>query len=82
MGFNGVVVTDSLEMEAVRQQYGDANGAVRAVKAGVDIVLMPNDLGTAYNAVLNAVKSGEITQERLDESVRRILNLKRKYGII
>ena len=82
MGFSGVVVTDSLEMEAVRQQYGDANGAVRAVKAGVDIVLMPNDLGTAYNAVLNAVKSGEISQERLNESVRRILNLKRKYGII
>ena len=82
MGFGGVVVTDSLEMEALRRQYGDAKSAVMAVKAGVDIVLMPNDLGTAYNAVLNAVKSGEITQERLDESVRRILNLKRKYGII
>ncbi len=82
MGFSGVVVTDSLEMEALRQQYGDAKSAVMAIKAGVDIVLMPNDLGTAYNAVLNAVKSGEITQERLDESVRRILNLKRKYGII
>ena len=82
MGFSGVVITDSLEMEALRKQYGDAKSTVMAVKAGADIVLMPNDLGTAYNAVLNAVKSGEITQERLDESVRRILNLKRKYGII
>ena len=82
MGFDGVVITDSLEMEALRKQYGDAKSSVLAVKAGADILLMPEDIGVAYNAVLSAVKSGEITQERLDESVRRILNLKRKYGII
>ncbi len=82
MGFDGVVITDSLKMEAVRQKYGDAKSSVLAVKAGVDILFMPEDIGTAYNAVLNAVKSGEISQERLDESVRRILDLKRKYGII
>lgn len=82
LGFEGVIITDSLEMKAITSLYGSDKSAVMAIKAGADIVLMPEDLGKAYNGVLSAVKSGEISQQRLDESVLRILNLKQKYGII
>lgn len=82
LGFKGVISTDALNMEGVRTKYGDAEVAVRAVLAGADLLLMPPDLGKAYHAVLGAVKSGRITEERLDESVTRLLELRRARGFL
>ncbi|MGH8793759.1 MAG: glycoside hydrolase family 3 N-terminal domain-containing protein, partial [Stackebrandtia sp.] len=82
LGYDGVVVTDSLRMEGVRQMYPDEEIPVRALQAGVDLMLMPFDIDVAYNAVLDAVASGELTEERIDESVTRILRLKFDRGIV
>lgn len=82
LGYDGVVVTDSLGMEGVRTKYGDDRVPVLALKAGVDQLLNPPDLGVAWNAVLNAVRGGELTEARLDESILRVLRLKAKHGLL
>lgn len=82
LGFDGVVVTDALNMQGVRNKYPDDRVPVLALKAGADVLLMPPDLGVAYNAVIAAVRSGELTEARIDASVRRILKLKAKRGIV
>jgi len=82
LGFKGVIITDSLAMQGVRDKYGDAEVAVRAVLAGVDNLLMAPDMDKAYNGVLAAVASGRISEKRLNESVARILLLKLKQGIL
>ena len=79
MGFTGVIITDALEMKAMTDHYGNDEIVVNAVKAGVDILLMPADIDAAINALSDAVESGDITEERIDESVARILTLKEKY---
>ncbi|MGW0120246.1 glycoside hydrolase family 3 protein [Streptomyces sp. NPDC003327] len=81
LGYDGVVVTDSLGMEGVRTKYGDDRVPVLALKAGVDQLLNPPKLDVAWNAVLAAVKGGELTEARLDESILRILRLKAKLGL-
>ncbi|MEU6985431.1 glycoside hydrolase family 3 protein [Streptomyces sp. NPDC046324] len=81
LGYDGVVVTDSLGMEGVRTKYGDDRVPVLALKAGVDQLLNPPKLDLAWNAVLQAVKDGELTEARLDESILRILRLKAKLGL-
>ncbi|WP_030241179.1 glycoside hydrolase family 3 protein [Streptomyces sp. NRRL S-455] len=81
LGYDGVVVTDSLGMEGVRTKYGDDRVPVLALKAGVDQLLNPPDLDLAWNAVLTAVRNGELTEARLDESVLRILRLKTRLGL-
>ena len=81
LGYDGVVVTDSLGMAGVRQKYGDDRVPVLAIKAGVDQLLNPPDLAVAWNAVLDAVKGGEISEERIDESILRILELKWRRGL-
>lgn len=82
LGYQGVVITDSMQMGAITRNYSCAESAVTAVKAGVDIILMPADVKEAFNAILNAVANGTVSVERIDESVKRILTLKRKYGIV
>ncbi|UBU14747.1 beta-N-acetylhexosaminidase [Nonomuraea gerenzanensis] len=82
LGFKGVVSTDALNMAGVRMKYNDGEIAVRAVLAGADLLLMPNDLPRAYGAVLAAVKSGRISKERLDQSVTRLLTLKQNRGLL
>ncbi|MGW4060310.1 glycoside hydrolase family 3 protein [Amycolatopsis sp. NPDC004747] len=82
LGYNGVVITDSLEMEGVRKLHGDAEIPVLALKAGVDQLLMPVHLELAINSVLAAVKSGELPMRRIDQSVLRVLKLKFKRGIL
>lgn len=79
MGFEGVVITDSMGMGAVTDYYSVAEATVGAVEAGCDIVLMPSSLQEAYIALLFAVREGEIPESRIDESVRRILTLKESY---
>ncbi|MFI2350315.1 glycoside hydrolase family 3 protein [Streptomyces sp. NPDC019443] len=81
LGYNGVVVTDALNMQGVRDKYGDHRVPVLALKAGVDQLLNPPDLAVAWNGVLSAVKSGEISVARIDESILRILCLKERLGL-
>ncbi|WP_425393527.1 glycoside hydrolase family 3 protein [Actinokineospora enzanensis] len=82
LGFRGVIVTDALDMQGVREMFGDAEVPVRALEAGADQLLMPPDLGLAEDSVIAAVRSGRLTEQRIDESVRRILTLKWKRGIL
>ncbi len=82
LGFDGVVITDALEMKAINDEYGIGNACLMAFEAGADILLMPLDIHEAYNALLDAAVSGRISAERLDQSVERILKLKIAYGII
>jgi len=82
LGFEGVVITDALEMNAVSSCYDDGEAAVKSVLAGCDMLLMPQSAEDAFNALLSAVKRGIISEERINESVRRILWLKHKYGIL
>lgn len=80
-GYQGVVVTDALNMAGVRTKYGDARVPVLALKAGADQLLMPPNLALAYDSVLQAVRGGELTERRIDESVRRILSVKYRQGL-
>ncbi|AZM64202.1 MULTISPECIES: glycoside hydrolase family 3 protein [unclassified Streptomyces] len=82
LGFDGVIVTDALNMTGVRTKYGDDRVPVLALKAGADQLLFPPDIAVAYNGVLAAVRSGEITESRLEESVLRILRIKDKAGLL
>lgn len=80
LGYKGIIITDALNMGAVSQQYSSAQAAVKALNAGVDMLLMPVDFNAAYQGVLAAVQSGEISEERIDESVEKIL--KTKIGML
>ncbi|BCL30492.1 glycoside hydrolase family 3 protein [Streptomyces aurantiacus] len=82
LGYDGVVVTDSLGMEGVRTKYGDDRVPVLALKAGVDQLLNPPNPDLAWNAVLQAVRGGELTEARLDESILRVLRLKAGLGLL
>lgn len=76
LGFQGVVITDAMNMGAIANNYSAAEAAGGAIKAGADIILMPADFQSAYAGVLEAVESGDLTEERINESVRRIIALK------
>ena len=76
MGFDGMVITDALNMGAITEQYTADQAAVNAVLAGADMLLMPADFQTAYQGILNAVAEGTLTEERINDSVRRILEIK------
>lgn len=76
MGYQGIVITDGMNMGAITQNYSSAQAAVNALLAGVDMILMPKDFYEAYHGVLEAVNRGEVPQERVDEAVRRILSVK------
>ncbi|WP_256794847.1 glycoside hydrolase family 3 protein [Terrabacter sp. Ter38] len=82
LGYEGVIVTDSLAMQGVRDLYGDAEVAVRALLAGVDQLLMTPAMDDAYAAVIDAVRSGRIPRNELDAKVRRVLGLKYRRGIV
>jgi beta-N-acetylhexosaminidase len=79
--YDGVVVTDSLGMGAITRGYPNGEAAVRAVKAGADVALTPPDPLAAVDALEAAVKSGALTVERIDESVRRLLAAKYRLGL-
>ena len=76
LGYQNLIITDAMEMGAITQQYTNGEAAVGCIKAGVDIVLGPQVFTEAFDAVIKAVEAGEITEQRIDESVRRILKLK------
>lgn len=76
MGFDGMVITDAMNMGAITARYSSSEAAVAALNAGVDMLLMPEDFQSAYQGVLDAVKDGTVSEERIDESVQRILEVK------
>ncbi len=76
LGYEGIVITDALNMGAISQEYSAQEASKKALEAGVDLLLMPADFTSAYEGILTAVESGEITEERIDASVRRILRAK------
>jgi beta-N-acetylhexosaminidase len=78
LGYQNVIIADAMEMGAITQQYDCAEAAVGSILAGVDIVLGPQNLIVAFDAVIAAVENGTITEERINQSVRRILKLKSK----
>jgi beta-N-acetylhexosaminidase len=83
MGFKGIVVTDALDMGGLTRLYAQDTGraAVDSFKAGNDVLIIPHDLDASYRALLQAVKSGEISPTRLDASVRKILEIKAALGL-
>lgn len=82
MGFDGIIITDSHAMGAISNVYTSDEAAIMAVKAGVDIILMPYDLRTAADGVKAAVNKGEIPISRINESVIRILEKKEEMGLL
>ena len=80
MGYNGIVITDAMNMDAITGFYNSDKAAVLAVTAGADMILMPADYNTAYTGILNAVNDGTITEERINESVTRIVKAKLAMG--
>src|ERR1700723_1839189 len=83
MGFKGLIVTDALDMAGLTHLFSNNIGraAVEAFKAGNDLLLIPADLGASYDAMVKAVRSGEISRERLDHSVLKILKIKAALGL-
>ena len=82
MGYNGIVITDGMDMGAITDNYSNGDAAVKAVQAGVDMLLCPPSIDDACEALSQAVADGEITEERIDESVMRILTAKLEYGLM
>ena len=82
LGFKGAIVSDSFSMGAITQHYSPADAAVRYFQAGGDILLMPQDLRAAYDGVLAAVQGGSLTEDRIDESVLRVLAAKETAGLL
>lgn len=76
MGYRGIIITDAMDMGAITDNYNSDAAAVTAVVAGVDMILMPDDYETAYNGLLTAVQEGTISEERINESVIRIVRAK------
>lgn len=78
LGYQGIVITDAMNMSAITEYYTADQAAVMAIQAGADMILMPEDFEAAYNGVLEAVRNGTLTEERIDESLRRIFRVKRR----
>ena len=78
LGFEGIVITDAMNMAAITDYYTSDEAAIKAIQAGADMILMPEDFETAYNGVVEAVKNGTISEERINESLRRIYRVKCK----
>ncbi|MGN0376991.1 MAG: glycoside hydrolase family 3 protein [Suilimivivens sp.] len=76
LGFEGVVITDAMNMNAITDYYTADDAAVKAIKAGADMILMPEDFEIAYNGVLDAVNNGTLSEERINESLQRIYRVK------
>lgn len=80
--FNGIITTDSMEMGAITKNFPNGESAVMAIKAGADVVLFPPNTEKAIEAIEAAVKRGDITEERINESVRRLLSAKHRLGLV
>ncbi|MBC7788630.1 MAG: glycoside hydrolase family 3 C-terminal domain-containing protein [Anaerolineae bacterium] len=81
MGFKGIIVSDAMDMQGVLNQFGAAEAAKRGISAGIDILLQPVNVSETIDAVVAGVREGRYTEARLDSSVRRVLETKRKLGL-
>ncbi len=81
LGFKGIVVTDALDMGGIAHGFSVGDASARALEAGADVLLMPTDPKAAIDAVVAAVNSGRISQQRLEESVTRLLTAKVRVGL-
>ena len=82
LGYDGIVITDAFNMKAITEYYTTEEACVKAIKAGADMILMPENFEAGYNAVLEAVKDGSISEERIDESLKRIFRVKKRDAIV
>ena len=80
LGYQNIIITDAMEMGAITKQYNNAEAAVGTLLAGADIVLGPQNFVDAFDAVIKAVEDGTLTEERINQSVRRVLKLKKQIG--
>ena len=80
LGYQNIIITDAMEMGAITRQYTNAEAAVGTLQAGADIVLGPQNFVEAFDAVVKAVENGTLSEQRIDQSVRRILRLKKQIG--
>jgi beta-N-acetylhexosaminidase len=76
MDYEGVLFSDAMDMKAITDHFGPVEAALQSIEAGVDIILMPVDIERVYNGIVEAVESGRISEDRIDQSVKRILRLK------
>jgi beta-N-acetylhexosaminidase len=81
LAYHGVLITDAMYMFGVLRQFGAAEAARRAVAAGADVLLMPSDVSGTIDAVVTGVREGRYAEARIDASVRRLLELKRHFGL-
>lgn len=82
LGYDGLVVSDAMNMAAIGNDHHSDEAAVLFLKAGGDLVLMPNSLTAAYQGIVDAVKDGTLTEDRVDQSVYRVLKVKQSCGLI
>lgn len=81
LNFDGMVITDGLEMRGISSQYSPGRAVVRSLNAGADIMLISPDVNTAIDEVINALQNGEITEERINESFEKLMRWKQLYGL-
>ena len=81
LGFKGIIISDAMDMRGVLDQYGSDEAVKRAVSAGIDVLIQPLDVSKAIDAVVAGVREGRYTEARLDSSVRRIVETKRRLGL-
>ncbi|TFB14227.1 beta-N-acetylhexosaminidase [Filobacillus milosensis] len=84
LNYDGVVITDDMTMQAITKYVDIGQAAVKSIQAGSDIIMVAhdyNEITNAYNSIKKAVENGEITEERIDQSVKRIMQLKEKYKV-
>jgi len=81
MGFEGIIFTDAMDMSAISRSHTSGEAAVRALEAGADVILMPASVSGAIEGIVEAVREGRITEERLDQSVLRVLDTKEGLGL-
>ena len=82
LGYDGLIITDALSMGAITKQYSSAEACIRCLQAGADLILMPYHYAEAFEGVLSAVENGTLSEEKINESVARILRLKTKLGMM
>lgn len=82
LGFQGVIVTDAFTMKAISDHFGEEEAVIQSIQAGADIILMPRNPSQAFDRILQEIEAGGLTEERIDESVRRILLLKAKNELL